>query len=129
MKLNKYDFVYLSSAILVSVLLFLVGWLKLTGTTGITASIIYDQQTIQVVDLHQNQTITLHQKDYPKLLGDIEIEVKDGQIRVVEETSPHHFCSQTGFIQSSNESIICLPNYILIKIDQQDTSDVDMEVY
>ena len=38
-------------------------------------------------------------------------------IRVIEENSPRHLCSKQGYIKDSMESIICLPNRIVIEID------------
>lgn len=49
-------------------------------------------------------------------LGDVHIEVKDGQVRVSQENSPHHYCSQQGFIDSVNTPIVCLPNETVVRI-------------
>lgn len=49
--------------------------------------------------------------------GIVKIEVKNGKIRVIEENSPLHLCSKQGYISATFESIICLPNKIIIKID------------
>lgn len=49
--------------------------------------------------------------------GDVLIETVDGKIRVIEENSPRHLCSKQGYIKDSMESIICLPNRIVIEID------------
>ncbi len=45
------------------------------------------------------------------------IEVKDGQIRMLpleEELCPRAICSHTGWITYSYESIVCLPNQIMV---------------
>ena len=44
------------------------------------------------------------------------IEVLDYKIRVVEENSPLHLCSKQGFIDKSYETIVCLPNKVVIKL-------------
>ena len=55
--------------------------------------------------------------------GDVLIETVDGKVRVVEEISPRHLCSRQGYIKNSMESIICLPNKIVIEIEDIDEVD------
>ena len=57
--------------------------------------------------------------------GKVVIEVLDDKIRVVEENSPYHLCSKQGFISNAGQSIICLPNKIIIKLPNE---DIDTEV-
>ena len=76
-------------------------------------------------------TIDLSQNDFYKTKGtqgDILLEVKDFQIRVVEENSPKHLCSKQGFIDKSYETIVCLPNEIVIKIKEKKGSSIDTVV-
>lgn len=49
-------------------------------------------------------------------LGDVFIVVRGGKIKVEDETSPLHLCSLQGFIDSELESIVCLPNKVVINI-------------
>ena len=42
-----------------------------------------------------------------------------------EEESPLHLCSKQGFIEESYESIVCLPNKIVIKISSKKKKDLD----
>jgi len=48
--------------------------------------------------------------------GEVVIEVKDNKIRVVEETSQRNLCSKQGY----GDVIICLPNKIVIKVENSD---------
>ena len=57
------------------------------------------------------------------LLGKVKLETIDGKIRVIEENSPNHICSKQGFINQSYEVLVCLPNKIVIKIEEQ--SEID----
>lgn len=48
------------------------------------------------------------------------IEVNNGKVRMLEMTKeicPNAICSETGWIQSTNQSIVCLPNKIVVKIE------------
>ena len=44
--------------------------------------------------------------------------------KVVEEKSPLHLCSKQGYISKSYETIVCLPNKIVIKLESNDDLDV-----
>lgn len=62
-------------------------------------------------------------------LGKVNIEVKDKKVRVEKETSPLHLCSIQGWVSSSNEPIVCLPNHIVVQIEaKSDDHDVDVVI-
>lgn len=71
----------------------------------------YEDKEVLRVPLTTNQTY-----EVTGLLGPITIEVADEQVRVVSETSPLHLCSKQGYISKAYQSLICLPNKVVIKI-------------
>jgi hypothetical protein len=61
------------------------------------------------------------------------IEVKDGKVRMLEmskDICPNAICSDTGWIETTFQSIVCLPNKIVVKIegvtDNQKNNQVDI---
>ena len=50
-------------------------------------------------------------------LGPVHIEVKDRAVRVVQESSKHHYCSMQGFVSHVDEPIVCLPNDTIVTIE------------
>lgn len=51
------------------------------------------------------------------------IEVKDGRVRMLEmdkEICPEGICSDTGWIDSTTQAIVCLPNRIIVTIQGMD---------
>jgi len=49
-----------------------------------------------------------------------EVEVEDGRVRMLPmpgELCPKAICSHTGWIENSYESIVCLPNQIMINLE------------
>jgi hypothetical protein len=111
--MNRYDF------ILISVILFLC--LLFLGITYINgekdanvAYVYYDNKLVKTIDLRIDETKEYIVKGYN---GDVVIETKKNQIRVKEEKSPLNLCSKQGFISSSLETIVCLPNKVVIKIE------------
>lgn len=128
MKLNRYDLSYIVILIVIAVALFVSSFFIFSQGVGEIAVITYNKEQIMEVDLLKNQEITLLKSDYPLLLADMVIEVKDGKIRVKEELSPYHYCSQVGFISNPQQSIICIPNKIMITIQGTLSGGVDLEV-
>ena len=58
---------------------------------------------------------------------DAEFEVKNGKIRLTEASCPDKICEKTGYIGSSGQSIICVPNKITVAVVGSDDS-VDVTV-
>ncbi len=64
------------------------------------------------------------------------LEVQEGRVRMMplrEELCPRGICSHTGWISGPGESIVCLPNRILIVVEpvgrKQDDDEVDLITY
>lgn len=58
---------------------------------------------------------------------DAEFEVKDGRIRLIKASCPDKICEKTGYIGSSGQSIICVPNKIAVAVVGSDEG-VDVTV-
>jgi hypothetical protein len=60
-------------------------------------------------------------EDYEKLTipgfaGDSYLEISDGRVRMIDSACPDKLCVKTGWISSPGESIVCLPNRVVIEI-------------
>lgn len=95
--------------ILIIALIFII-LKKLDKKTYEYAYVYRKNEVIEKIDLSIDNTYEVEGK-----LGVVKIEVIDGKIRVKEEVSNYHLCSKQGFI-NNNESIVCLPNEIVIKL-------------
>lgn len=60
--------------------------------------------------------------------GEVVIKTTYGKVKVEQENSPLHLCSKQGYISSSYETIVCLPNKIVIKIIAKDNENIDTMV-
>ncbi len=49
-------------------------------------------------------------------LGETEIEVRAGRVRVVRSPGPYKLCIKRGWISQSGEILICLPNRVTVEI-------------
>lgn len=80
---------------------------------GETAIVTHQGKEILTIDLRQKE-----EKDYEVTgtNGTVKIHIQDGKIKVNEENSPLHLCSKQGYIEKAGESIVCLPNEVVIEI-------------
>ncbi|MDO8734808.1 MAG: NusG domain II-containing protein [Elusimicrobiota bacterium] len=62
---------------------------------------------IEEINLSQKKVINIDK---------IKIEVREGRIRVLESDCPHKICRHSGWITSPAQTIVCVPNKILIEI-------------
>lgn len=60
------------------------------------------------------------------------IEVKDGKVRMLEmdkEICPNAICSDTGWINKSYQTIVCLPNNIIVTLEGTSGGEVDAQSF
>lgn len=58
------------------------------------------------------------------------VEVKDGKVRMLEmdkEICPNAICSDTGWIDKGYQSIVCLPNNIIVTIEGSKEEVIDAQ--
>ncbi len=48
--------------------------------------------------------------------GDSVFEIRDGSVRMVESACPDKLCVRSGWISRPGESIVCLPNRVVLEI-------------
>lgn len=113
--MNKYDFLLIITVLTVLALCFIN---QLNTEKPLLAKVFYDNKEVLEIDLSKDDIYKV--KGY---LGDVTIEVLDNKIRVIDETSNRNLCSKQGFVDNINESIICLPNKIVIEFDNEEKLD------
>ena len=96
--------------VLVVILLVLVGmtlYFTLSHETGEYAEIFVEGKLYQKVALAEDTIIDL---DHLKVV------VKGGEVRVEDADCPDKICERRGAIARSGESIVCLPNRVVVKV-------------
>lgn len=78
------------------------------------AEVSVDGQVKERLDLSRDTSFTITGKNG----GTNRIEVKDGGISVTEASCPDKVCVHTGTIRRTGETIVCLPNRLIITIIQ-----------
>lgn len=97
----------------------------MTDVLGAKAELRISGKVIKTFDLKKNQTWTYRAKD-----GDYnKIEVKNGEIAVVEANCKDQIDVQRGFISKTGETIVCLPHNLVIEVmSGQKDEQVDYKV-
>ncbi len=83
-----------------------------------TVVVIVDGKEIIRMPLAEDQRFSV---DGP--LGQTEIEVKDKRVRVIDSPCKRKICVQTGWIDKSYRTIICIPNRVVINLLGGDDKD------
>jgi hypothetical protein len=52
--------------------------------------------------------------------GESYLEIREGRVHMVDSACPDKLCVKTGWISSPGESIVCLPNRVVIEITSGD---------
>ena len=115
--MNKSDLKLVFVLLFISIICVVV--FKLIGKSGGSALVYHDGELIKTIDLSIDNKYVVSGDN-----GDVVIVVSGGKIKVDEENSPLHLCSKQGYISNTYESIVCLPNKIVINISGDDLDAV-----
>ncbi len=55
--------------------------------------------------------------------GKTEIEIKDGRVRVIDSPCRRKTCVHTGWIDKAYQTIVCMPNRVVIRLTGSSDSD------
>ncbi len=111
--MNRYDkfliiFILISSVVLYGTMEWFV---RASTSEKVVAIVTYREEEILRIDMSIDDTYVVQ-----GTLGEVFIEVKDRALRVEKETSPYNLCSIQGWVEFANVPIVCLPNHIVIMI-------------
>jgi hypothetical protein len=111
--MNRYDKALMLFIIISSAVLFVsLEWFVRASTSNqIVAVVTYYDREVLRIDMSVDGDYVVE-----GTLGDVFIEVRDRRIRVEKETSPFNICSIQGWVEFANVPIVCLPNNIIIII-------------
>lgn len=91
------------------------------GVKGSNIVITVDGKEYGKYSLLEEQTITISEGDNINV-----VEIKDGKAYMKEASCPDHLCVEQNDISYDKESIICLPNKVVITVISDEKSDVDI---
>lgn len=116
--MNKQDIILASALVVLVSIIYLI--LNITNNNETNnAYVYYDDELVLTIDL----TDEIKEYVVEGYNGPVTITAGEGKIKVEDEESPLHLCSKQGYISKSYESIICLPNKIVITLGNEEELD------
>ncbi|HXG00047.1 MAG TPA: NusG domain II-containing protein [Bacteroidota bacterium] len=83
----------------------------LLATHGFTVLVEVRNVVVYKGNLSEDSIVSVH-----GALGDVTIQMKDGKVAVVKAHCPNRICMRTGWRSLAGESIICVPNHLVVRI-------------
>ena len=86
-----------------------------------------DNKVVKKIPMNNSNESKRYDYNFKNNIG--YIEVKNGRVRMVEmskELCPNNICSDTGWIDKTYQSIVCLPNRIIVTIDGGKSDEIDV---
>lgn len=112
--MNKNDFKLI--IILVVIIIISFSFLLFKSNNEKNALVYYEDKLVLKIDLSLTGEHTYKVDGYN---GEIVIKTLDNKIKVESENSPNHICSKQGWIRNSYEVLVCLPNKVVVKIEDK----------
>ncbi len=81
-----------------------------------------DGELYKEVSLDENQTIVI---EIPGEEGKNILEIKDGYAKMIDSDCPDHLCEQQHRISKKGETIICLPNKVIVEVQSEEEPEID----
>ena len=117
----KNDIIFIVALLLV--LAIIGGCLLLFRKEGNTVKVTVDGQTFGTYSLDKNQTIEIKtEKGYNLVV------IENGTVRVEEASCPDGVCSSHRPIRFSGASIICLPNKVVVSIENKENDRGGLDI-
>jgi len=106
-RLNAADIVIAAIVITVSIAPLLYSFNSQKSTAANTANIYQDNKLVKQIAMGQDTVYKFK---------NMEIEVNRGRIRIAKSDCARQVCVHTGWISSPAQTIVCVPNKVLIEI-------------
>ena len=115
--LKKNDVILFAFVVVIAVFIYLVRYQFGDQHPGyVTVRI--DGEVVASYDLSKDQEIKLNG-------GTNTMQIQDGTVKMIGANCPDKLCMHQKAISKNRENIICLPNKIVLQIENQDESELD----
>jgi hypothetical protein len=120
---TRFDIIFIVLILFFSIVSFWVIHRRFQPSSGASAICIYQKdKLLEESGLGKDKIIAI-------LDGKMQLEVKDGRVRVLDTDCPHHICKNMGWIKYNGETIVCVPNQVLIEIKSKGPAIIDAVAY
>ena len=115
--ISKRDFVLIAIILLTG---FLILGIR-AGTSGLYAEIQSAHGTTRV-------SLKTDRVFYLPGIPNVIFEIRNGQIAFIESDCPDQICVRSGFLGRTNQTAACLPNHMLLFIQSENDTEIDIFV-
>ncbi len=118
--MKKGDFVLIFLMLFMAGALFCLNFFGDKGQGG-TVTVTIDGEVYGNYDMAYDQEIVINEGD-----GNNRFEIKDGVVTMMEANCPDQYCVKHAPIHKEGETIVCLPNKVVLEITESDVQrDID----
>lgn len=120
-RLGRNDGIFIGILAGVCVIVFIV-FSVLYQSHGSTIVITRDGELYGKYNLSQDQTIAIENTDHQVTNT---LQIRDGEAKMIGADCPDKLCMHQKAISVSKENIVCLPNRIVVTVEDDDTEGLD----
>lgn len=92
--------------------------LQSLSVPGYSVAVTVDGELQGVYDLSENRIVQIESAN-----GHNTMEIRDGQVSMIEADCPNGDCMDFGSIRQTNQVVVCLPNKVVLTIRGSDALD------
>ena len=121
---TRFDWIFIASILFFSIISFFwFNYSRFQPSSQARMVLAYQKdKLLEQAELEKDKIITI--------LGDrMQLEVRGGSVRVLNSDCPHHICKNMGWIKYNGETIVCVPNQVLIEIKSKGPAVIDAVAY
>lgn len=117
-KKHKYDLLVIFAAIALSFAA--LACVRLTRTPGAEVVIAIDGEEFMRFDLNDDVSVTVGESEHKNVVS-----IKNGAVCVSDASCPDHVCVNSGWKKYDGETIVCLPNKLVVTVTGGEDSGLD----
>lgn len=103
--LKKGDFIIIVSVAAAAALSLFVPFFSVRG--GKTVTVSQNNREVYCGSIYENKTLELEGNT---------VEIKNGSVKITEADCKNQLCVKQGSVKNAGESIICLPNRVIVEV-------------
>ncbi len=107
--------------ILILGIVFLLLYFFYPRSTGAQIIITKDNEVIGTYSLDDDQTLYISDEENPTNV----VEILDGKCHMTFADCPDQICMKTGWVSKNGDTIVCLPNQVVVTVVSEESTEYD----